>query len=222
MRLVTIDGPSLIRDIWLRNYWEQRIDFMRTWIAFTLICALVLPGLSGCAGLVIGGAAAGVSIAHDRRTTGTIVDDQSIKLSSKQALREDEELRELAHINVTSFNNIVLISGETPNSVLKQRAGKIVSGITKVRHVHNELKIAAPSSFTSRFSDSLITAKVKTKMIGLKDLDDFDTTRVKVVTESGVVFLLGLLNRDEATAATEAARRVGGVQKVIKLFEYLD
>ncbi len=195
---------------------------MRAWIASALICSIVLPGLSGCAGLVIGGAAAGVSIAHDRRTTGTIIDDQSIKLNSKRALREDEKLRKLAHINVTSFNNIVLISGEAPNSVLKQRAGKIVSSVANIRHVHNEMKIAAPSSYMSRFSDSLITAKVKTKMIGLKDLEDFDTTRVKVVTENGVVFLMGLLKHNEATAATEAARRVGGVQKVVKLFEYLD
>jgi len=196
---------------------------MRTWIVSTLICAIVLPGLSGCAALVIGGAAAGgVAIAHDRRTTGTILDDQSIELNSKKALRKNEELHELAHINITSFNKIVLISGEAPNSVLKQRAGKIVSGIAEVRHVHNEMKVAAPSSFMSRISDSLITAKVKTKMVGIKDLDDFDTTRVKVVTESGVVFLMGLLKHNEAIAATEAVRRVGGVQKVIKLFEYLD
>jgi len=195
---------------------------MRTWIVSTLLCAIILPGLSGCAGLVIGGAAAGAAIVHDRRTTGTMLDDQSIKFSSKKALREDQELRKLAHINITSFNNIVLISGEAPNSVLKQRAGKIVSGVAKIRHVHNEMTIAAPSSLPSRFSDSLTTAKVKTKMVGLKDLEDFDTTRVKVVTENGVVFLMGLLKHNEATAATEAARRVGGVQRVIKLFEYLD
>ncbi len=196
---------------------------MRTWIASTLICAIVLPGLSGCAALVIGSTAAGgLVIAHDRRTTGTMLDDQTIELNSKKALRKNAELQELAHINITSFNKIVLISGEAPNSVLKQRAAKIVGGVTSVRHVHNEMKIAAPSSFMSRISDSLITAKVKTKMIGIKDLDDFDTTRVKVVTESGVVFLMGLLKHNEATAATEAARRVGGVQKVIKLFEYLD
>jgi len=195
---------------------------MKTWIVPILICAIVLSGLSGCAGLVIGGAAAGAVIVHDRRTTGTMLDDQSIELSSKKALRNDEELRKLAHLNITSFNNIVLISGEAPNSVLKQRAGKIVSSVTKIRHVHNELKISAPSSFMSRISDSLVTTKVKTKMIGLKDLEDFDTTRVKVVTENGIVFLMGLLKHNEATAATEAARRVGGVQKVIKLFEYLD
>ncbi|MEE8342911.1 MAG: BON domain-containing protein [Gammaproteobacteria bacterium] len=195
---------------------------MRAWIVPALICAIALPGLSGCAGLVIGGAAAGAVIVHDRRTTGTMLDDQSIKRNSKKALREDEELRKLAHINITSFNNIVLISGEAPNSVLKQRAGKIVSGIAKIRHVHNEMTIAAPSSYMSRTSDSLITTKVKAKMVGLKDLEDFDTTRVKVVTENGVVFLMGLLKHNEATAATEAVRRVGGVQKVIKLFEYLD
>lgn len=191
-------------------------------IVLMLTFSILLPGLSGCAGLVIGGAATGASVVHDRRTAGTVVEDQSIELKAKTGLFKDEELRQQTHLNVTSYNNIVLLSGEAPNAVLKQRAGKIVASVEKVRHVHNEVQIAAPSSMMSRSSDSVITAKVKTSMLGIKGLEDFDPTRVKVVTENSVVFLMGLVTRKEAGAVTEAARQVSGVQRVVKLFEYLD
>ena len=128
----------------------------------------------------------------------------------------------MAHIVVTSFNNVVLISGQAPNAVLKQRAGKIVSGIPKVRSTYNEVQIEAPSTLLSRSGDSLITARVKTAMVGLEGLEDFDTTRVKVVTENSVVFLMGLVTRLEAKVVTEEVRSVRGVQKVVKLFEYID
>jgi len=183
---------------------------------------ILISGLSGCAGVVIGGAATGAAIVHDRRTTGTILDDQSIEFKAKHALHKDEGLRHQAHLNVTSFNKILLLSGEAPNSALKQQAGKIVSSLDQVRHLHNEVRIAAPSSLMSRTGDSITTGKVKTSLIGLKGLEDFDFTRVKVVTENGVVFLMGLVTRKEANAVTDAARRVSGVQKVIKLFEYQD
>jgi osmotically-inducible protein OsmY len=120
------------------------------------------------------------------------------------------------------MNGVVLMVGQAPTESLRQQAQNIVGGVEKVRHVHNELVIAAPTSLTARSNDTLITAKVKTSLFGIKGLPDYDPTRTKVVTEDGVVYLMGLLYRNEADAVSERARQVGGVEKVVKLFEYLD
>lgn len=176
--------------------------------------------LQGCAPLVVGTAATGATVAHDRRTTGSFVEDQSIELKAKAELSKDPELDKQAHLNVTSFNQVVLLSGETPTEAMRQRAQDIVSRIDKVRRVHNELLVAAPSSMMTRSSDTLITAKVKTSLFSIKGMEDFDPTRVKVVTENGTVFLMGLLSQAEAEATARAASGVSGVQRVVKLFEY--
>lgn len=192
-------------------------------IATTLVLAMTLTGsLAGCAPLVVGGTAAGIGVAHDRRTAGTIVEDQTIELKAYDILSKDPQLAESGHINVTSYNNIVLLSGEVPNPELRARAEQLVSRVDKVRHVHNELDVAAPSSLASRSSDAWITTKVKSSLLQVDGLRDFDPTRVKVVTERGVVYLMGLLYTREADAVVGTVRRVGGVQKVVKLFEYLD
>ena len=182
---------------------------------FALIGILTI--LYGCAAAVIGGAAAGANVAHDRRTTGTFIEDEAIELKSFKAFLNDKEINKQTHLNVTSFNTIVLVSGEAPTEELRQRAIKIVRNIPKVSHVHDEVSIAGPSSLMSRSGDTLITTKVKTKLIVEKNLDG---THVKVVTENGVVYLMGLLNREDADKATEIARQTGGVQKVVKLFQY--
>ena len=182
-----------------------------------LTCILVI--LHGCAAVVVGGAAAGANVAHDRRTTGTFIEDEAIELKSLKAIFEDKEVYKQTHLNVTSFNTIVLVSGEAPTEELRQRVIQIVRNIDKVSHVHNEISIAGPSSLMSRSGDTLITTKVKTKLIVEKNLDG---THVKVVTENGVVYLMGLLNREDADKATEIARQMGGVQKVVKLFQYSD
>ncbi|BAZ94881.1 uncharacterized protein FOKN1_2510 [Thiohalobacter thiocyanaticus] len=178
--------------------------------------------LNGCAPLVVGGTATGVAVVHDRRTAGTVLEDQSIELKALSALRKDEELYKQSHLNVTSYNMMVLLSGETPTEGYKQRAEQIVSGIERVRRVYNELRVAAPSSMMSRSSDTLITGKVKTSLFSIKGMEGFDPTRVKVVTENGTVYLMGLLTRREGDAVAEEARSVGGVQRVVKLFEYID
>ncbi|MBU1192613.1 MAG: BON domain-containing protein [Gammaproteobacteria bacterium] len=178
--------------------------------------------LQGCAPVLIGGAATGASVAHDRRTAGSYVEDQSIEMKAATAISNEAELKRQGHLNVTSFNMIVLISGEVPSEALRQRAGELIGGIEKVRRVHNELMIAAPSSMMTRSSDSLITAKVKTSLFSVKGYENFDPTRVKVVTENGTVFLMGLLTRAEGAATAITASGVGGVQRVVKLFEYMD
>jgi osmotically-inducible protein OsmY len=176
----------------------------------------------GCAPVVVGGAAAGGAAVYDRRTVGTFVDDEGIELKTRMAIFNEQELNRQIHINITSFNGIVLLSGEAPTSELRTRAESITRGIEKVRLVHNEMSIAAPSSMMTRSSDTLITGKVKTSLFGIKGLEGFNPTRVKVVTENGTVYLMGMLYRNEAAAVTEKARQVSGVQRVVKLFEYLD
>ncbi len=178
--------------------------------------------LTGCAAAVVGaGAAAGTTatVAHDRRTTGTFIEDQAIELKAVKSFFLDKEINDSSHINVTSINTVVLITGETPGEDIRNRIVNIVRDIPKVTHVYDELTIAAPSSWTSRGSDSLITSKVKIRLL---TLDDFDGTRVKVVTEKGVVYLMGLLTRSESDIATGEAQQLGGVQKIVKLFQYID
>lgn len=187
------------------------------------LISLLLLLLTGCAAAVIGaGAAVGTTatVAHDRRTTGTFIEDQAIELKAVKSFFSDKEIYDSSHINVTSYNTVVLITGETPSEELRQRIVNIVRNNQKVTHIYDELTIAAPSSWTSRSSDTLITAKVKTRLLTLKDFDG--GIRVKVVTEKGVVYLMGLLTRAESDFATGAAQQSGGVQKVVKLFQYID
>ena len=187
------------------------------------LISLLLLLLTGCAAAVIGaGAAVGTTatVAHDRRTTGTFIEDQAIELKAVKSFFSDKEIYDSSHINVTSYNTVVLITGETPSEDMRQRIVNIVKNIQKVTHIYDELTIAAPSSWTSRSSDTLITAKVKTRLLTLKDFDG--GIRVKVVTEKGVVYLMGLLTRAESDFATGAAQKSGGVQKVVKLFQYID
>ncbi len=174
----------------------------------------------GCAPLVAGGAVAtSVIVARDPRTTGTIIDDKGIQMKAGNELYEDEMLGDQVHINVASYNGVVLLTGETPTAEMRARAEQIVSEVDKVRRVHNEITVAAPSSGLTRSSDTLITTKIKTRMVAEKE---FDSGRIKVVTENGTVYLMGLVTRQQAAVATEISRSVSGVQRVVRLFEYTD
>lgn len=177
----------------------------------------VVVGLSGCIGLVLGGAAGGASIVTDQRTAGTMVEDEAIELKAGNRLRDDAELKQQAHINVTSYNEIVLVTGEAPTEAMRARIVDKIKSIAKVRNVHNEIVIAAPSPLTARTTDSWLTTSVKTKLIASKELN---ATKVKVVTEGGVVYLLGLVTQTEGNLAAEVTSQTAGVQRVIKLFEY--
>ncbi len=186
---------------------------------FTLLFLLPLLLLQGCATAVITGAAAGASVAYDRRTTGTIIDDQGIELKAANALYQDKEIYDQSHINVTSYNGTVLLSGETLTEELKQKVYDRVRTIPKVRSIHNELLIAAPSGIPSRSSDTWITSKVLAKLTAKEGVDPL---YIKVVTENGTVYLMGLVTRAEAANAVSVASRAAGVQRVVKIFEYLD
>jgi osmotically-inducible protein OsmY len=187
-----------------------------------LLVFSLAAGLGGCAGVVIGGAAAGATVAHDRRTSGAMYDDEVIELNAGSAIRQNKELADRIHINITSYNKIVLLTGEAPTEDLRRQAEEAVRGVSKVRRIYNEMTVAAPSSMMSRSSDTVITGSVKTALLGIEDHEGFDALHVKVVTENGTVYLMGLVTREEGNAAAEAARQVSGVQRVVKLFEYVD
>lgn len=172
---------------------------------------------AGCAGVLVGGAATSAVVAHDERTTGSFIEDQAIELKAIEAIRGNKKLRGQTHISVTSYNQVALVTGQTPSDELRRTAVSIVSQIEKVRHVYDEITIAAPSSMVTRSGDSLLTAKVKTKLFTLNNID---ATKVKVVSENGVVFLMGIMNQADARAVADAASRVSGAQKIVKLFEY--
>lgn len=197
----------------------MNIKYIHMRLPLLILITLLTAMLHGCGEIIVAGAATGAAAAHDRRTVGTFIDDEGIELKALNALLQDKELYDSTHINVTSYNGVALVSGEAPTEDMRNRVVSIVKDIPKVRRVHNEITIAAPSSLMTRSSDSLVTSKVK---IAIFRIEGFDPTRVKVVTENGTVFLMGLVKRSEGDTAADTARQVGGVQRVIKVFEYID
>jgi osmotically-inducible protein OsmY len=183
-------------------------------VALLLVSA---AALQACAeALIVGGVAAGVVMAADRRQTEVMFSDQRIEFNAGS--RIDDALKGEGHINVTSYNYTVLLTGEVPTAQAKADAEKAALEVQNVKTVVNELQIAGTSSTASRSNDAYITSKVKSNFLGN---EKFKPTDIKVVTEAGVVYLLGLVTRDEADAATEIARGTGGVQKVVRVFEYV-
>jgi osmotically-inducible protein OsmY len=183
-----------------------------------LVLLAVLPFFQACAPLVVGGAAAGgAMMANDRRTVGTITEDQGIEL--KVSNRIGERYRDASHVNVTSYNRTVLLTGEVPDAAVKAGVEQIARSVENVRGVHNETIVAGVTSFTARSNDALITSKVKGRFL---DSNRFNPLHVKVVTENGVVYLMGVVRKQEAADATEIARTTSGVQKVVRLFEYIN
>ncbi len=184
----------------------------------TVVCVASLGGLlSGCVPLVLGGAAVGGAlVATDRRTSGTQLEDEGIELRSIG--RINENLGSRVHVNVTSYNRQVLLSGEVPSAQDKQLVEQIVSRVDNVRSVVNELAVLGASSLTQRSSDALITGKVKAAMVDSKDLF---ANSFKVVTERGTVYLMGRVTQREANRATDIARSTGGVQKVVRLLQII-
>lgn len=187
-------------------------------IYLIVLCATLSLSLVACAPAVVGGAAAGGLAAADRRTSGTYVEDEGIEW--KSLTRISEALKDKIHINVTSFNRNVLLTGEAADEAARQKAESLAREVQNVRNVTNELTIGLPSSIASRSNDTYLTSLVKGNMI--KDnADRFAPIHVKVITENAVVYLMGMVTRKEAEAATEIARNTSGVQKVVTVFEYV-
>jgi osmotically-inducible protein OsmY len=180
---------------------------------------LALGQLQGCVAGVVAAGGASVSMASDRRSAGTIVDDEAIELKTGKVINEDQDLGEKAHINITSYDHVVLLTGETPTAEMHGTAVAIASHTDKVLKVYDEIAVATPTSVESRSEDAWITAKIKAKLLGVKDVS---SANVKVVTENRTVYLMGMVSHAEGTAAAEAARFVEGVARVVTLFEYQD
>jgi osmotically-inducible protein OsmY len=189
-------------------------DLRRT--ALCAAFATVLPLLfSGCAPLLIGGAAVGgMMVATDRRTSGTQLEDETIEVKSR--LRANEVLTDGGHINFTSFNRAVLITGEVASEADVTAVAQAVTGVENVRSTVNELAVMGNTSLTSRSNDTLITSKVKALLVEAKDLQ---SNAIKVVTERATVYLMGRVSEREAGRAVEVARSVGGVARVVRVFE---
>lgn len=188
----------------------------RPWVA-ALLTLVSAAALQACAeALIVGGVAAGVIVAADRRQVEVMYADQRIEFAAVS--RIDDALKGQGHVNVTSYNYTVLLTGEVPTAQAKADAERVAADVPNVKTVVNELQIAGTSSAASRSNDAYITSKIKSNFLGN---EKFKPTDVKVVTEASVVYLLGLVTREEAEAATEIARGTGGVQKVVRVFEYV-
>ncbi|MEY4960811.1 MAG: hypothetical protein RL610_990 [Pseudomonadota bacterium] len=182
---------------------------------------LLFLALSGCEAFVVGGIVtglgAGIAVSEDRRTSGTFVEDEGIEFTSAQLIRE--KTGKNVHVNVTSFNRNALLTGEVPSELIKKDIEELIKGVKNVRNVTNDIVITSPTSTLSRYTDMVTTTKVKGRFL---DGGRFQINHVKVVTENGTVYLLGLVKRQEAESASEIASSTSGVQRVVKVFEYLD
>ena len=189
---------------------------------FRKLLPLSLAGLlmlQGCVGVLLaGGATTGVVVAKDRRTVTAQVDDQKIELNARHDLSERTDISRISHISINSNNGIVLLVGQTPHQKYSDEVRAMVERQEGVRKIYNEIKIEEPIGYDIRSNDSWITSKVRTMLIAEKH---FDSSHVKVITEDSQVFLMGLVTHDEGELAVEIARNVSGVEKVIRVFEYV-
>lgn len=191
---------------------------MKPPIRLTVVILALLPFLQSCAPLLIGaGVGAGVMMADDRRTSATILEDQTIELKIKNRINEKYE--DQLHVNITSFNRFVLLTGEAPTEEIRQDLTIVALEVQNVRNVQNEVTVAGNASLTSRSSDALLTGRIKGRLTQNKDVS---ANHVKVVTENGTAFLMGLVTRAEAESAAQTAATTSGAQRVIKVFEYID
>jgi osmotically-inducible protein OsmY len=188
-------------------------------VAKAVLCTALLASLlslSGCFPLVVGGVAMGAAATADRRTLGAQTEDKSITV--KAEMRLNKLGGDLAHINIASFNRKVLLTGEVPDQSTKAAAEREVRAIEGVQTVYNELEIGAPATYTARSSDAMVTTKVKASLV---EMNTISASSFKVVTENGTVFLMGRVTQREGDVATDVTKSVTGVQRVVKLFEYI-
>ncbi len=183
-----------------------------------IVAILVINSLQGCAPVIVGaGVGAGAIVADDRRSSGTMLDDQVIERNISNLVAKTYE--DQVSVDVVSYNRVVLLVGQVPTEAIKDDIGLMALETQNVRTVQNEIVIAGKSSFVSESSDALLTSKVKSRLVSN---DKVSANDVKVVTSNDTVYLMGLVTRSEADAATQVAATTSGVQRVVKVFEYLD
>ena len=186
----------------------------RRTVCTALAAAALAAGLSACAPLIVGGAVVGGVMAVDRRTTGTQIEDEGIELRAANRIRET--LGDRVHVNVTSYNRQALLTGEVPNAQDRQTVEQIVSQVENTRSVVNDLAVMPNTTLGQRSNDTFITGKVRASLV---DAQDISANSFKVVTERNIVYLMGRVSQREANRATEIARGVSDVRKVVRVFE---
>lgn len=206
--------------MWNDRHTPSRIPH-RFGLPALLALFLTIPLLQGCGAAIVTGIAVGASVLHDRRDRETVLEDQNIQLQAMQIPTDNPDVKADCSIGVTSYNLVVLLTGQCGTQQAADRFAEKVSGLPKVRRVVDEVAIGPISSLGRESEDMLITSRAKFAITQV-DLEGFDATRVKVVTEAGVVYLMGLLTQEEADAVVEKVRYVSGVKKVIKIFEYYE
>jgi osmotically-inducible protein OsmY len=189
----------------------------RSPLVLALAAASLAGALSACAPLVVGGVAVGALVAVDRRSSGVQLDDEGIELRAASRLRDVIDSR--SHINITSYNRQVLLTGEAPTQQAKQAIEQVVSGVENVRGIVNEIAVMPATTLTQRSADALITGKVRASIVDDRELY---VGAYKVVTERGVVYLMGRVTQREADRATQVARSISGVARVVRIFDIID
>jgi len=187
-------------------------------LRIALVLGLTLPVLQGCGVLLLGGGATAASVAHERRSSRIVLEDEYTEHSAAQLLADNPDIKRHSRIATTSYNHWVLLTGQAETQDIRDRFARKVARLPKVRKVIDEVTIGPVASFARESEDALITSRVKLALTKI-DIPGFDATRVKVVTEAGTVFLMGLVYPREAQAAAEKTRYVPGVTKVVKIFE---
>lgn len=193
------------------------MKLIRKQLAWAVLAIGTLGTLQGCIPVIVGGTGMAVAMVSDRRTSGTYVEDESIEW--KAVKRIEDRLGDKVHVNATAFNRKLLLTGEAFNEASRDEAGRVAAAVENVKEVVNELRIAPTSSLSARSNDTYISSKVKARFV---DQKDFRIQQVKVITEAGTVFLMGLVTEKEGQAATEITRTTSGVQKVVRVFEYIN
>jgi osmotically-inducible protein OsmY len=188
-------------------------------IALRLSLIALLLASVGCATIVDATTDGPIQLDPGKRTFGTVIDDEKLETVALVNIRKADPWLDQSNINVVSFNGIILLTGQTPTKELRTKAGDTVKIIHGVRQVFNEIQVQGQTSFIARSNDTWLTTKVKTVLLSNKNID---SGRIKVVTEDGVVYLLGLLTQEEANRAAQVVSTIGGVQKVVKAIEYIN
>lgn len=186
-----------------------------------LITLVITSLLSGCAAVVVGAGTTGATVAHDRRTTGTYVEDKAILLKALQMRSQDEVLQKNSNISIEVYNLQILLTGQAIDADIVARFRDKLLKIDRVKHVYNEVTVGAEGTWSEAAADTLLTSRVKVELFNV-GIQGFDPLRVKVTSSLGTVYLMGLLTPEEADAVVEKVRYISGVKRVVRLFEYID
>lgn len=207
---------NIILNIQKMHPFNQAVRRLCTHIALLFLLGATLPGCIFVAGAAIGAAAAG-AVVFDKRTAKETQQDKAITLQIEEKLQQNIEIEKSAHIIVVSFNQVVLLTGDTPNEEMRQQVVSMAQSVPGIQRLYNQIIISGKPSTLSRVNDSYITAKIKTQMVAAEALE---SSEIQVITVAGSVFLLGRVTQAQAQIATDIAQHVSGVIKVVRVFQY--